>query len=139
VRRVPSGFLHARSWRVEQPGRPEIAGRSHWATWNPLALLWKMLVAFLASVVTVVDFFLEGSSEDLPRKLVWRTGLTVVATSHGSRSFDVRAGWIDPRLMFAFAVIGDWGQTPSGPPADGGRRLTALPEVRLCRSRCRRS
>jgi hypothetical protein len=109
VRRVPGSLLQ-RSWRIEQPGRPEITGRSDWVTWNLVWVSWKLLLALLVAVFKVFAFLLEGDDVDSqPRRLVWRAGAGSgkVAVSRGSWRFDVLAGWLDPRLLFAFAVIGD--------------------------------
>jgi hypothetical protein len=112
VRRVPGRFLlHPRSWRVEQPGHPVITGRTEWLTPNPLRLLWKLLGGFWGVVLVVLSFALgEGDldlDDDSPRVLIWRTGFRTAAVSRGSWKFRVRAPWLDRRLLFAFAVIGD--------------------------------
>ncbi|MDH6223258.1 MULTISPECIES: hypothetical protein [Streptomyces] len=112
IRRVPGRFLlYPRSWRFEQPGRPVVTARTEWLTANPLRLLWRLLGGFWGVVLVVLSFALGEGEADLddegPRVLVWRTGFRTVATSRGSWKFRVRADWLDRRLLFAFAVIGD--------------------------------
>ncbi|MGW0931127.1 hypothetical protein [Streptomyces sp. NPDC002644] len=109
VREVPGPFRRRpRSWRIEQPGRPEITGRSDWLTWNPLRVVWKLIGGLWGAVMIVFSFALDSGDVELPDdppKLIWRTGRRTVATSRGSWEFRVRADWLDRRLLFAFTVI----------------------------------
>lgn len=108
VHRVP--FLLSCSWRVEQPGRPTVRGLSRWATRNPLRWVWNLVLPvgsllLIDDLVSASDF----ESENRPRRLRWTTGPSTVMHSRGSRTLDIRADWIDRRLVFAFMLIGDDG------------------------------
>lgn len=49
----------------------------------------------------------DGDRRSGPRTLEWRANGKVVMVSEGSEKVSVRAGWLDRRLAFAFALVGD--------------------------------
>ncbi|MFS8204865.1 hypothetical protein ACLVWQ_40105 [Streptomyces sp. CWNU-52B] len=48
-----------------------------------------------------------GDQRSKSRSLEWRAGDKVVMVSEGSEKVTVRADWLDRRLAFAFALVGD--------------------------------
>ncbi|MFF4837283.1 hypothetical protein [Streptomyces sp. NPDC001315] len=100
-------FKH--TWRIEQPGHPEIVGRSEWASGDAKEIASRMAGKLLGGVLDAVgDLGAEGSDQpSKPRTLEWRAENKVVMISEGSAKVTVRAGWVDRRLAFAFALVGD--------------------------------
>ncbi|WP_058042976.1 hypothetical protein [Streptomyces roseifaciens] len=108
VRHVaPSKRFFKHTWRIDQPGQPEIAGRSERATSDPkeLAGLGATKVV-LAAFQAVADLGAEGGDQrSKPRTLEWKADGKLVMTSEGSQSVTIKADWLDRRL--AFALLGD--------------------------------
>jgi hypothetical protein len=100
-------FKH--TWRIEQPGRPEIVGRNEWVSGDAKEIAGRMAGKLLGGVLNAVgDLGAEGGDQPAkPRTLEWRAEDKVVMVSEGSEKVTVRAGWIDRRLAFAFALVGD--------------------------------
>ncbi|MBC2874036.1 MULTISPECIES: hypothetical protein [Streptomyces] len=109
VRRVPPARrLLRHTWRVEQPGHPEIAGRNKWAALSRQDAALHAAGSLVGGVVdSVLSFGAEGG--DAPRRdrtLLWTAGDEEVMRSEGA-DFRVKAPWVDRRLAFAVATIGD--------------------------------
>lgn len=114
--RVPPGrrsftpftpFKH--TWRIEQPGRPEVVGRNEWVSGDAKDIAGRVAGKLLGGVLNAVtDLGAEGGDQpSKPRTLEWRAENKVVMVSEGSEKVTVRAGWVDRRLAFAFALVGD--------------------------------
>ncbi|MGW2821686.1 hypothetical protein ACWC24_11855 [Streptomyces sp. NPDC001443] len=113
--RVPSSNrLAQHTWRIEQPDRPGIAGRSQWSLANnsPKGLA-------LRGLESTLNLILEGAADgDTPvskgRTLEWRAEDELVMVSKGISEIDssvdisIKVGWLDRRLAFAFAMVADF-------------------------------
>ncbi|MGI5487531.1 hypothetical protein [Microtetraspora malaysiensis] len=108
IKRIPPKRPFRHTWRIEQPGHPEITGRNEWASGSATEIAGLAAVRLLT---TVVDGLLapgDGSDQaGKPRSLEWRAGDEVVMTSEGSAQVRIRKEWLDRRLAFAFALLGD--------------------------------
>ncbi|GGL73502.1 hypothetical protein GCM10010129_16400 [Streptomyces fumigatiscleroticus] len=109
LRRIPPKRPFKHTWRIEQPGRPEIVGRNEWASGSAKEVAGRAAGRF---VTGIVDDLLNPGDGDTPgtgkgRKLEWRADDKVVMTSEGSNEVHVRVDWVDRRLAFAFALVGD--------------------------------
>ncbi|MFJ2516920.1 hypothetical protein ACIPEL_34895 [Streptomyces griseoviridis] len=108
LRRVPPKRPFKHTWRIEQPGQPEIVGRNEWASGSAgeVASRFAVRAAFEA-----VDSLFHAGTDDKAsgkaRSLEWRAGDKIVMTSQGSREVKIEATWLDRRLAFAFALVGD--------------------------------
>ncbi|WP_436737373.1 hypothetical protein [Streptomyces sp. BBFR102] len=115
VRRLPGGVLRRHTWRVAQPGRPEITGAGELAQHG---LAGKAFTVGLSATFALLDSAMRGGeggpAKKKPRPLIWSTGEETVMHSAGSKEMTLRADWFDRRLAFAFALIGD------GPEPDRG-------------------
>uniref|UniRef100_A0AAU2VF42 Uncharacterized protein n=1 Tax=Streptomyces sp. NBC_00003 TaxID=2903608 RepID=A0AAU2VF42_9ACTN len=114
IRRVPPKsrpFKH--TWRIDQPGRPEIAGRNEWSGIDTRHLAIRVGGEVVAGALSSL-FASEGAdaSQRPPRVLVWKGGSEVVMTSGGDDPYRLPSPWLDRRLAFAFALLGD--QLPTG-------------------------
>ncbi|MEV6792779.1 hypothetical protein AB0M87_12400 [Streptomyces sp. NPDC051320] len=109
LRRVPPKRPFKHTWRIDQPGHPEIVGRNEWASGDSKAeVVGRAAVRVtLGLVVGLADFGEGGDQPSKPRTLEWRVGDKVVMMSEGSTEVTIRADWIDRRLAFAFALVGD--------------------------------
>ncbi|MFC9688267.1 hypothetical protein ACFTSF_06970 [Kribbella sp. NPDC056951] len=110
ITRVPSGKPLLRpTWRIEQPGRPEIVGRTEWLSGQPKELAVKAAGRLFTGVLDVVfSAGAEGGDQVTKgRVLEWRADDEVVMLSEGSKSVTVTADWLDRRLLFAYALIAD--------------------------------
>ncbi|MGW3494271.1 hypothetical protein [Streptomyces sp. NPDC001020] len=118
IRRIPSSnkLVH-HTWRIDQPGHPEIAGRNKWSLANNGAK--RLALRGLESTLNVI---LEAAADgDTPasegRTLEWRTEDELVMVSKGIPEIDtsidvsITVGWLDRRLAFAFAMIPDFPMT----------------------------
>jgi hypothetical protein len=97
------------TWRIEQPGHPEIVGRNEWVSGDAKEIAGRMAGRLIGGVFSAIgDLGAEGGDQrSKSRSLEWRAEDKVVMVSEGSERVSVRAGWIDRRLAFAFALIGD--------------------------------
>lgn len=110
LRRIPPRRPFRHTWRIDQPGHPEIAGRNEWAGGGSAAeAAGRVAVkAALGLVEAVLDLGAEGGDQpSKPRTLEWTADGAVVMVSEGSKEITVKADWLDRRLAFAFALVGD--------------------------------
>lgn len=117
VRRIPpSSKLFKHTWRIEQPGHPEIVGRNEWASGGVKQMAdraaGKVLTEALNSLPHIVppgegSTSGSGGSQRQSRKLEWWSGSELVMVSQSIKTLKVKADWLDRRLAFAFAVLGD--------------------------------
>ncbi|MFD4985914.1 hypothetical protein [Streptomyces sp. NPDC058374] len=118
VRRLPGGALRRHSWRVTQPGRPEITGTGELAQYG---LAGKAVTVGLHATFALLDSAMRGDARGpkarKPRELTWSAGETTVMHSAGSKEMTLRADWFDRRLAFAFALIGDGSEPDRGTAA----------------------
>ncbi|MFH8453659.1 hypothetical protein ACH4CD_30980 [Streptomyces fungicidicus] len=107
--RVPPKRPFRHTWRIEQPGHPEIVGRNEWLSGDAKEIAGRVTGRFLGGVLNAVaDVGSEGGDQRAkPRSLDWRAADRTVMVSEGSKRVTVRAGWVDRRLAFAFALVGD--------------------------------
>ncbi|MFH9067834.1 hypothetical protein [Streptomyces alboflavus] len=117
VRRIPpfrKPLKH--TWRIEQPGHPEIVGRNEWASGGAKQMAdraaGKVLTGALNSLTHVVPSGEgatsgSGGSQRQSRKLEWWSGGELVMVSQSIKSLKVKVDWLDRRLAFSFAVLGD--------------------------------
>ncbi|MET9360082.1 hypothetical protein ABZX93_04105 [Streptomyces sp. NPDC006632] len=115
IRRIPStNKLVHHTWRIDQPDHPEISGHSKWSLTNN-----SPKVLALRGLESALNVFLEAAADgDVPpsqgRTLEWKCTDELVMVSKGlptidsSIDFSIRAGWLDRRLAFAFAMIADF-------------------------------
>ncbi|MFC5674852.1 hypothetical protein [Streptomyces incanus] len=107
--RVPPRRPFKHTWRIEQPDHPEIVGRNEWVSGDAKEIAGRVAGRFLGGVFNAVgDLGAEGGDQRTkPRSLDWRAADKIVMVSEGSERMTVRAGWVDRRLAFAFALVGD--------------------------------
>jgi hypothetical protein len=108
VRRIPP-LKHAvkGTWRIEQPGHPEIVSSAEWAKGGVTEMVQKGAGKFLLGAVqAVADMGAEGGDQPArSRTLEWKADGELVLTSDADRRFLVRADWLDRRLVFAYALL----------------------------------
>ncbi|MFI6055090.1 hypothetical protein ACIBCO_34010 [Streptomyces violascens] len=109
IRKVPPKsrpFKH--TWRIDQPDRPEIVGRNEWSGIDARSLAFRAAGEAIFSVLSA-PLYGEGddSGQRSPRVLVWKGGSEVVMTSGGDRPYRILSDWLDRRLAFAVALLGD--------------------------------
>jgi hypothetical protein len=108
VRRVPP-LKHAvkATWRIEQPGHPEIVSSAEWAKGGVTEMVQKGAGKFLLGAVqAVADMGAQGGDQSAKsRALEWKADGELVLTSDADRRFLVRAPWLDRRLVFAYALL----------------------------------
>ncbi|MEU0937021.1 hypothetical protein [Embleya sp. NPDC005971] len=110
IRRIPPARRPLKhTWRIDQPGRPEIVGRNLFTTSDP-----RRLAAHTADTALSLTFdtLLSGPDGSLgpvrPRVLGWKAAGELVMTTDGRRlPVRVLVPWVDRRLAFAFAMLGD--------------------------------
>ncbi|MET7297774.1 hypothetical protein [Embleya sp. NPDC005575] len=110
IRRIPPARrLVKHTWRIDQPGRPEIVGRNLFATTDP-----RRLAAHTADTALSLTFdtLLSGDDGSLgpvrPRVLAWKAAGELVMTTDGrNQPVRVLVPWVDRRLAFVFAMLGD--------------------------------
>ncbi|MEU9183951.1 hypothetical protein AB0D14_05160 [Streptomyces sp. NPDC048484] len=109
IRRVPPKRPFKHTWRMDQPGHPEIAGRNEWASGDAKEVAGRAAGKFALGVVgAIANLGAEGGDQrSKPRSLEWRADDKVVMVSEGSEKVTVRADWLDRRLAFAFALVSD--------------------------------
>ncbi|MDQ0930246.1 hypothetical protein [Streptomyces turgidiscabies] len=108
LRRIPPKRPFKHTWCIEQPGQPEIVGRNEWASGGAGQVATR--VAMRAAFEVVDGLFHAGTDDGAktkPRTLEWRAGDEVVMTSEGSAQVQIQKNWVDRRLAFAFALVGD--------------------------------
>ncbi|MGK5730643.1 hypothetical protein [Streptomyces sp. URMC 124] len=107
IRRIPpSGELSRPTWRIEQPGRPEITGLNKWSTLNPLSMAAHAAGKVLGGLAMAVFLSEPAGGDQRGRTLLWSAGREKVMESD-DYTFTVLTPWLDRRLAFAVAVIGD--------------------------------
>lgn len=108
--RVPAKRkLLKHTWRIEQPGSPQIVGRNEWVSGDAKEIAGRAAGRLIGEVLGAIgDLGADGGDQrSKPRTLEWRAEEKVVMVSEGSERVTVRAGWVDRRLAFAFALVGD--------------------------------
>ncbi|MGW3498349.1 hypothetical protein [Streptomyces sp. NPDC001020] len=107
LRRIPPKRPFKHTWRIDQPGRPEIIGRNEWASGTGGQVAAR--VAIRAAFEVVDSVFYTGTDDQVKkaRSLEWMAGDEVVMTSEGSAKVTIQKDWLDRRLAFAFALVGD--------------------------------
>jgi len=110
ITRIPSARPLLRpTWRIDQPGHPEIIGRTEWLSGRPKELATKAAGRLFTGVL---DAVFSGGAEggDQPTKgrvLEWRADDEVVLLSETTKSVTIKADWPDRRLLFAYTLIAD--------------------------------
>lgn len=108
VTRLPSSRPLLRpNWRIDQPGHPEVVGRTEWLTGSPGRLAAKaasrLIVGILDGLTGVGD---EGGDQpSKSRTIEWRTDSELVMVS--CTSIRITADWLDRRLSFAYALLAE--------------------------------
>ncbi|MFF4143876.1 hypothetical protein ACFY0A_21195 [Streptomyces sp. NPDC001698] len=108
LRRIPPKRPFKHTWRIDQPGHPTIIGRNEWASGTAGQAVAR--VAIRAAFEAVDSAFYAGTDQkptSKARTLEWLAGDEVVMTSEGSSKVEIQADWVDRRLAFAFALVGD--------------------------------
>lgn len=108
VLRIPPKRPFKHTWRIDQPGHPTVVGRNEIVSGDSKA---EFLVrGALKASLFYLDSALgggDGARPRTPRTLEWKTGSETVMLSQGSAEVTVKADWLDRRLAFAFALVGD--------------------------------
>lgn len=110
IRRVPPRRPFKHTWRIDQPGRPEIIGRNELVSGDSKAEFLGRTALKVAMVLadSAMSMGVEGGDTPTrPRTLEWRSGEETVMVSLGSTEMTLRASWLDRRLVFAFALVED--------------------------------
>jgi hypothetical protein len=108
ITRIPSSRPLLRpTWRIDQPERPEIVGRTEWLSGEPKELAVKAADRLFTGVL---DFVFSAGDEGgdqatKERVLEWRADGEVAMLSEGVKSVTIRAEWLDRRLAFAYALV----------------------------------
>jgi hypothetical protein len=94
------------TWRITQPGHPEIVSSAEWAKGGPREMVQRGVGKLLLGAVQAdADMGAEGGDQPAKsRVLEWKAGDELVLTSEGDLRFLVRAAWLDRRLVFAYAL-----------------------------------
>ncbi|MFJ8308934.1 MULTISPECIES: hypothetical protein [unclassified Streptomyces] len=98
-------------WWLEQPGRPEVVARYHWAKGGAGQVLGRTAGKALGSVVgSVMGLGADDSntSRGSAKPVTWKAGEQVAMTSalsDGVKWYLAQASWLDRRLAFALAVL----------------------------------
>ncbi|MEU6442681.1 hypothetical protein [Streptomyces sp. NPDC047046] len=103
-RHPPQGRRKRPSWRIQQPGHPEIVGRSD----------GELIARGLVGVFEFAEEFVSGAlvgdgrarKPKKPPLIGWRdeSGNSVMISR--GKEHTVRVAWLDRRLAFAFALLG---------------------------------
>ncbi|MFI6091360.1 hypothetical protein [Streptomyces sp. NPDC051218] len=110
IRRVPPSrkpFKH--TWRIDQPGHTEIVGRNRWASGDAKRIAARGAETVFHEALDSLFYSEETASPPRPksRTLEWLSDSELVMVSQGTDLFTVRVDWLDRRLAFAFALLGD--------------------------------
>lgn len=106
ITRLPPARRFLRpNWQIDQPGHPEILGRTEWLTGSPGRLAAKaasrLIVGVLDGLTGIGD---EGGDQSTKsRTLEWRTSSELVMVSAASIRITVK--WLDRRLAFAYSLL----------------------------------
>ncbi|MEY6563408.1 hypothetical protein AB8B12_00260 [Streptomyces sp. PGLac3x] len=106
IQRLPRKGLRGHTWRIEQPGRPTILGRNRWATYGPRKFAGEAGISIVNAALDSV-FSGDGSDAADPRRLAWTADDELVMETQDRHPTHIHAEWLDRRLAFAFALIGD--------------------------------
>ncbi|MET7901656.1 hypothetical protein ABZS86_09300 [Streptomyces sp. NPDC005355] len=107
----PTNRLIHHTWRINQPGHPEIVGRNKWSMSNPKQFALRSLES---ATNLIFDAAAGGDPEGSKgRTLEWKAEEKLVMTSTGSPTLDchlkisIKAQWLDRRIAFAYAMLED--------------------------------
>ncbi|GGO52502.1 hypothetical protein GCM10012286_57680 [Streptomyces lasiicapitis] len=117
IRRIPpSNKLVKHTWRIDQPGHPEIVGRNEWISGGAKRIADRAAGKVVSEALNSLPHILpagentasgDSGSQRRSRQLEWWSGGELVMVSQSIKMLKVKADWLDRRLAFAFAVIGD--------------------------------
>ncbi|MFA3873584.1 hypothetical protein ABS735_07825 [Streptomyces sp. MMCC 100] len=95
------------TWRLGQPGHPEIVSSAEWAKNGPSEMLQRGVGKLLLGVVQAIsDAGAEGGDQpEKARVTEWRKGSELVMTSENDTRFLIRAAWLYRRLVLSHAVL----------------------------------
>lgn len=107
-------WMASHTWRLEQPGRPEIVGQKGLAT-SGLARVFGAGVDMVSTGLVDAVFSRNGETTSSDpgastRRLDWVVDGEVIMSSRDTEwgtACAIRADWLDRRLAFAFALLGD--------------------------------
>ncbi|WP_431043787.1 hypothetical protein ACQUSR_19110 [Streptomyces sp. P1-3] len=113
IRRIPSSkrmFKH--TWRIHQPGQAEVVGRNQWASGDAKRIAERGAGKVFTDLLnSVASGGAEGGDQGSPirksRTLEWWADGQLVMVSEGTKLVTIKAEWLDRRLAFAFALLGD--------------------------------
>ncbi|MER7247661.1 hypothetical protein [Kribbella sp. NPDC000426] len=106
ITRLPSNRRLVRpNWRINQPGHPEIVGRTEWLSGSPGRLAAKAATRLIAGVLDgLTGIGDEGGDQPArSRTLEWRTADELVMISNSS--IRITVDWLDRRLPFAYTLL----------------------------------
>ncbi|MFJ4920032.1 hypothetical protein [Streptomyces sp. NPDC088725] len=109
LRRIPPRRPFRHTWRIDQPGHPEIIGRNELGSGSSTAenvgrVAVVLALGLVGSAISGGD---GGERSPRHRTLEWHADNKVVMTSQEGAEVKIPADWLDRRLAFAFAVLGD--------------------------------
>ncbi|MFB7325581.1 hypothetical protein [Streptomyces sp. NPDC056190] len=109
LRRIPPKRPFKHTWRIDQPGHPTIIGRNEWASGTTGQAVARVAIRATFEAVDSALFYAgtDERSTSKARNLEWLAGDEVVMTSEGGAKVKIQADWVDRRLAFAFALVGD--------------------------------
>jgi hypothetical protein len=112
IRRIPpSSKLFKHTWRIEQPGHPEIVGRNQWSGFNAKRIAQRAADNVVPEVLNAVTGMGPDDTHSSPvrksRTLEWVSDGELVMISQSIKLLTIKADWLDRRLAFAFSVLGD--------------------------------
>ncbi|MEU9193121.1 hypothetical protein [Streptomyces hundungensis] len=120
LRTPPAKRTVQHGWWLRQPGHPDIVARYHWARGSAKEIAARGKDATVRGAgglaASIVDSVLHGESAADNRSyarpakpVTWRADGEVVLTAghtQGLKSYTPQAAWLDRRLAFALAVLG---------------------------------